>query len=65
VTPTERHVLDRSRPMLDGEPLDRRSAAWHRWARSEHLRRFPDVDAGTRRNLDQFVARAEGEEGQA
>jgi hypothetical protein len=57
-----RPVFDRRGPALPGEPFPRNSAAWYRWAKDEHLRRFPDVDEGTRRNLDSFIQSAESRE---
>ena len=31
------------------------SVAWHRKHRDHHLATFPDVDHGTRRNLEMFI----------
>lgn len=31
------------------------SPEWHAAHRDQHLRSFPDVDEGTRRNLDDFI----------
>jgi hypothetical protein len=64
-TGTPLDTFDRSRPLADGEPLPRTSAAWYRWARAAHLAQYPDVDPGTRANLDQFVADAERDEASA
>lgn len=35
------------------------SPAWHEAHRDHHLERFPDVDAGTRRVLDELIGWAE------
>ncbi len=57
-----RSVFDRSGPRRPGEPMPQNSAAWYHWAKDEHLRRFPDSDEGTRRNLDSFISAAERRE---
>jgi hypothetical protein len=35
------------------------SVRWHTMHRDHHLARFPDVDQGTRDNLDMFIRIAE------
>lgn len=39
--------------------LETFSAEWHRMHMAHHLATFPNVDQGTRDNLDMFVRRAE------
>lgn len=41
------------------------SPAWYRLWRELHLAKYPDIDQGTKDNLDMFVERAEQLEAEA